>query len=101
MRPKDFPHSSEFVDRLRVRQEANRRSKVSEQLTTIGKRLEEFGDMCDLDGYLRIPGVEIGSDGIYEENLKIIGENCWLVHLDEQTDQYVFRIKGQTSPNAV
>ena len=101
MRPKDFPHSSEFVDRLRARQEANRRSKVSEQLTTIGKRLEEFGNMCDLDGQLKISESEIGPFGIYEENLKIIGDNGWLVGLNIETNQYVFRIKGETSPNAV
>jgi hypothetical protein len=101
MRPKDFPHSSEFIEKVRLRQEADRRSKVSEQLTTIGKRLEEFGDMCDLDGCLRISESDIGPFGIYEENLKVIGENGWLVGLNIETNQYVFRIKGQTSPNEV
>jgi len=101
MRPVDFPHSSEFVEKIRARLESVRRKKVSDQLTLIGEELESFDENCDSDGCLRIAGPIIGTERIYEEVLQLIENNGWLVHYDKNADQYIFSIEGLSSPNEV
>lgn len=101
MRPVDFPEASDFIEKVRLKQETQRRRDIETELATIAKALENFDEKCDGDCCLRISDNDIDPFGIYEENLKIIGEKGWVVGFNERTHQYVFGIKGISSPNEV
>jgi len=101
MRPNNFPHAKDFIGKLRARKNSVRQQKIDSQLSMIAKRLESFDEDCDLmdddcmeNDCIKISADDMGSGGIHPDNLKVIGENGWVVHFDEAVGQYVFRIKG-------
>ena len=100
MRPSNFPHARDFIEKLRKRKNDAHDRKVGEQLLMIARRLESFDEDCHMEGdsmendCIKISGTDMGLCGIYSSNMKTIDENGWAVQFNEENDQYVFRIKG-------
>lgn len=102
MRAHEFPQASDFASKIEARRKAAYDKKVDEQLLMIARRLESFDEDCDLENdCIKISDSDMGLCGIYSENMKIINESGWLVNYHQVEKQYLFKIKGLSSPNEV